>query len=417
MPVVAQHADDCSVVTLVSDCRGWYMEALSYQYMDHPSSDFITPSKSMVLRNLRDYALRTALSATIPPVQYRHTEEFEENEWSPAAAEAREEVDAGEDEQAPMGSAPPAFAEIEPTQDSSSVWSRLKSFAGVATSRAAGAIDEAAAEVRKHANASYQEHVIATFSHFDGLEEVQRGSVELHRLHAAARLCAHLNSPNKIPNSGLHPRRELSKGSDDKSSSLVGYSSTDHTVYVCFRGTKTAADVLTDLSFTPVPITDSGISVPAGMLQRVDTAFTRIIESIWGLRGELVPPAEKRDQPLSLCICGHSLGGGLAMVLALLLLLREEGRDLLEGLFGGRWRITTIGAPLALAIEGDPELLRPDLFRVLHEHALHLVHQFDPITRLLGRDGAMDFSLLTASSTLKAAREKYYPCGTIFNAI
>ena len=270
--------------------------------------------------------------------------------------------------------------------------------------RAKLAIDVTAAVVRDRMSASYQTLVAETFgsgSSFSRLEAVEPNSAETAAILGTAIVCAHVNNPQRVPNINLCPQKILERGTDAKPSCVVGYNDRDHTIYVVFRGTKTTEDVLTDINFAPVPVGDTGISVPAGMLSRVQDLIDDVIAAVWEISGILAPREENRAEACSLCLCGHSLGGGLAMSTALLLLVKDAGRDILNGLFGGCWSVMTFGAPLCLALETDVNPLLedvPELFFTLSKHSTHVVHQFDPVPRLLGREGAVDFTIITWSS-------------------
>jgi len=72
---------------------------------------------------------------------------------------------------------------------------------------------------------------------FGLLQEVKDGDKEeLRMILHGARLCGHMNKPASNPNPGLRPLKVISKGSDKMPNCTVGYSSSDHTIWVAFRG-------------------------------------------------------------------------------------------------------------------------------------------------------------------------------------
>ena len=97
------------------------------------------------------------------------------------------------------------------------------------------------------------------------------------------------------------------------------------TIFVTFRGTINAMDLVIDLSVVPAPLVGSGgstdIMVPSGMLASVVWEEPYIIAAINGLiesRLSTNRSAQQRGHGFSkIVFAGHSLGGGLATVCAL----------------------------------------------------------------------------------------------------
>uniref|UniRef100_A0A7S4QH90 Fungal lipase-type domain-containing protein n=1 Tax=Alexandrium monilatum TaxID=311494 RepID=A0A7S4QH90_9DINO len=132
------------------------------------------------------------------------------------------------------------------------------------------------------------------------------------------------------------------------------------TCYVVFRGTDLGGgdvlrDLLVDACVMPLQ-TPSGLHVHSGMWTALCQGALRAVTSRLGAAAEVV-------------LCGHSLGGGYAVLAAGELLHREPGR---RGL-----RVVTFGAP---------QVVRPDggsaVWRALRSRARHYVNAWDMVPRL-----------------------------------
>ena len=167
------------------------------------------------------------------------------------------------------------------------------------------------------------------------------------------------------------------------------------TLIVVFRGTswKHVIDILVDMSAVPIacPL-DAGIAVHSGMWSATHMEHhQRDAHASRMVREALKNEKEKASFDYPVYVCGHSLGGGLALMVAL---------DLMHA--GYSARIRTFGAPQVL-FEMSPPLRTtpPTLWARLNEQTISYVHPLDIVPRLPSNEKWMDKLLPLAEDAAK----------------
>ena len=148
-------------------------------------------------------------------------------------------------------------------------------------------------------------------------------------------------------------------------------------VYLCFRGTADVQDVAIDISAVPDfgKFSEHEIGVHGGMahtLEQVGGEVEHVVNSV------LEMMRQHRRAGEQLVLCGHSLGGGYAQVMAVHLLSRDVPVS----------AVCTFGALHVLVPPGRGE---SQLWQRLQAITQHWVHAWDPVPRLpLCRDWLVD---------------------------
>jgi len=162
-------------------------------------------------------------------------------------------------------------------------------------------------------------------------------------------------------------------------------------LYICIRGTKTAADIIADLKYSLVPYRPRGKanSPKAGRRKRfknkiiggeheqemIHNGFSVyadiIIQHFCDSYSELL---SNREESRRLFICGHSLGGGIAQVIARKMVQEENWK--------GPIVVATFGSPLI----GNKAFCNWNGWRSAENLKIfNFVNQKDPVTNLLVR--------------------------------
>ena len=141
------------------------------------------------------------------------------------------------------------------------------------------------------------------------------------------------------------------------------------TLYLCFRGTDDVQDLAIDLSAVPdyFRFKKHGMGVHAGIahvLEQEGENVDHVVNEVWTA---LNNHRRAGDQ---LVLCGHSLGGGYAQVMAIHLLIRRVDVS----------AVRTFGAPHVLV--APKAGASQTLWRNLHAITQHWVHDWDPVPRL-----------------------------------
>ena len=175
---------------------------------------------------------------------------------------------------------------------------------------------------------------------------------------------------------------------------------------VCFRGTRLVSmtDWAANADASPTPLAEP-LNVHSGFYHTLLPWYPDLVATIAScFSGD-------GDQPEELILCGHSKGGSLALVLALLLLHHRP-----EGVPLDRLRVATFGSPLCTHSWAPREDFLASAQQLLASapgaRVLSFVHECDLVPRTLGGQYNADF--LTGS---KAAEERpelresrrYYP--------
>ncbi|CAE7520802.1 yiaY [Symbiodinium sp. CCMP2592] len=138
-------------------------------------------------------------------------------------------------------------------------------------------------------------------------------------------------------------------------------------LYAAFRGTDDVQDAAIDLCAVPdcSRFREHGMGVHSGIahaLEQEGDEINHVVRDVLGALEEHRQPEER------LVLCGHSLGGGYAQVMAVHLLTRKVEVS----------AIRTFGAPHVLV----PQHECPRFWRNLHSITQHWVHDWDPVPRL-----------------------------------
>ncbi|CAE7347973.1 yiaY [Symbiodinium sp. CCMP2456] len=138
-------------------------------------------------------------------------------------------------------------------------------------------------------------------------------------------------------------------------------------LYAAFRGTDYAQDAAIDLSAVPDfhIFNEHGIGVHSAIAHALEQEGD---ETNHVVRDVLRALEEHRQPEERLVLCGHSLGGGYAQVMAVHLLIRKV--DVAA--------VRTFGAPHVLV----PQRKSPRFWEKLHSITQHWVHDWDPVPRL-----------------------------------
>ena len=144
----------------------------------------------------------------------------------------------------------------------------------------------------------------------------------------------------------------------------------DNALYVAFRGTDDVQDFAIDVAAVPdyTRFEEHGIGVHSGIahaLEQRGDGIRHVVNDVLRALKEHRQPGER------LVLCGHSLGGGYAQVMAVHLLSRE-----LEVA-----AVRTFGAPHVL-VPPSREEDRQKLWCTLDSITQHWVHDWDPVPRL-----------------------------------
>ncbi|CAE7202007.1 yiaY [Symbiodinium natans] len=138
-------------------------------------------------------------------------------------------------------------------------------------------------------------------------------------------------------------------------------------MYLAFRGTGDVQDAAIDSSAVPGTVRFKEHGVHSGIANAVEQEgdeVDHVVEDI------LQVVSEHRDAGEPLVLCGHSLGGGYAQVMAVHLLRRDVSVS----------AVRTSGAPHVLV---PPRAGAPQqLWQRLHAITQHWVHDWDPVPRL-----------------------------------
>ena len=138
-------------------------------------------------------------------------------------------------------------------------------------------------------------------------------------------------------------------------------------LYAAFRGTDDVQDAAIDLCAVPdcSRFREHGMGVHSGIAHALEQEGDEINHVV----RDVVKALEEHRRPEErLVLCGHSLGGGYAQVMAVHLLTRKVEVS----------AICTFGAPHVLI----PQHECPRFWRNLHSITQHWVHDWDPVPRL-----------------------------------
>ena len=141
-------------------------------------------------------------------------------------------------------------------------------------------------------------------------------------------------------------------------------------LYVAFRGTNDGQDIVIDLGAVPDchRFKEYGIGVHGGIAHALEQEGDVICHVV----SDVLQALQKHRRPEErLVLCGHSLGGGYAQVMAVHLLSRNV--DVAA--------VRTFGAPHVLVPPARQED-RPTLWCKLDSISQHWVHDWDPVPRL-----------------------------------
>ena len=137
-------------------------------------------------------------------------------------------------------------------------------------------------------------------------------------------------------------------------------------MYVCFRGTSDIQDAAVDLSAVPdyQRFKEHGIGVHSGIANTLEQQgdVANVVKEV----GEAVQQHRKAGEKLVLC--GHSLGGGYAQIMAIHLLSKKVEIS----------SVLTFGTPHVLV----PPKGSPQLWQRLQAITQHFVFCWDPVPRL-----------------------------------
>mmetsp|Transcript_24472 Transcript_24472/g.62245 ORF Transcript_24472/g.62245 Transcript_24472/m.62245 type:complete len:491 (+) Transcript_24472:503-1975(+) len=168
---------------------------------------------------------------------------------------------------------------------------------------------------------------------------------------------------------------------------FVAYDPTTNALVVTVRGTRNLCDAITDLDAHPEFVEKLGAHVHRGALATVD----RLLVLLRPIMVREMNMPERR--PSSLVLTGHSLGGSVAVVLALLLLVGDEPTPGLDGtldIFAYAY------GPNPVVVRAAPADPMPPLWR---ERVFVFLNGFDPVPRICG---PAITSLCSAASRLHA---------------
>ncbi|KAK1758805.1 hypothetical protein QBC47DRAFT_409639 [Echria macrotheca] len=162
----------------------------------------------------------------------------------------------------------------------------------------------------------------------------------------------------------------LQKQSSLHSSPLLAWSLALQTVFVGFRGTWSAYDVLSDIDIRQSPDPTLGSRFHAGFYARA-SQYTTLIEQL-----------AKRYRVV---VCGHSLGGAMATLATYLVL----GKDTNLHKIANAWEnvhnglsVVTFGSPAAMVVEEQSSTAALQKRWGTHFH--HIINPDDPIPFALG---------------------------------
>ncbi|KAK4532670.1 hypothetical protein CCYA_CCYA13G3527 [Cyanidiococcus yangmingshanensis] len=179
-------------------------------------------------------------------------------------------------------------------------------------------------------------------------EHVELDAVELKRLHHFAQLAHGAYSANEdelyahTPVYAKMLRKARWSSSQDEPAYYITIDDLSQSIVLAIRGTDTVSDVFTDLSLHPTPFL-SGMA-HAGMTR----AALRLYEEVH----ETLRQALATHPQYDLVFTGHSLGGGVASILAMKLLWeRETSLGLFEGRQPPRLRAYAFGTPACISSE------------------------------------------------------------------
>jgi len=145
-------------------------------------------------------------------------------------------------------------------------------------------------------------------------------------------------------------------------------------LFVCFRGTHDVQDVAVDLAATPLASrhTVFGLGLHPGMYAALEqeaphlNVLQEILSALQCYRQESEP----------LVLCGHSLGGGYAQIVALHLLHGGHVEH-------SKMKVQTCGAPhIVIPPQEEDSGAAKDLWHLLSSCSEHLVNAWDPVPRL-----------------------------------
>ncbi|KAK4701439.1 hypothetical protein P7C70_g4793, partial [Phenoliferia sp. Uapishka_3] len=188
---------------------------------------------------------------------------------------------------------------------------------------------------------------------------------------------------------------------DTKISPLVNFIAVDHkmkAIVLSCRGSLGLSDLLVDLtcSYEPVPLrygdpgaayyAHSGMYCSATTMQR-------------GTVHETIRLALERYPNYGLVLCGHSLGGGVAALLAILWSIPSSAYNREMGFRRNRWSTITTPTPMTAFVTGfdsgfpagrpiicysygPPCTTSPDLMRYCHGLVISTIHNFDIVPTL-----------------------------------
>ncbi|CAE7927688.1 unnamed protein product, partial [Symbiodinium necroappetens] len=141
----------------------------------------------------------------------------------------------------------------------------------------------------------------------------------------------------------------------------------DSVLYAAFRGMADVQDAAISLGAVPDwrRFQKHDIAVHSGIAHALEQATRNVVTDVLQAVQEHCQPGER------LVLCGHSLGGGYAQVMAVHLLSRDVDVAALR----------TFGAPHVLVPPLDPQE-SPNLWLKLHSITKHWVHDWDPVPRL-----------------------------------
>lgn len=136
-----------------------------------------------------------------------------------------------------------------------------------------------------------------------------------------------------------------------------------------FRGTTCLEEFMVDVCALPTELDPSGIRVHCGMWRALRQGECDVVDDV---RSRISETMELQPKPL--LICGHSLGGGYAL-LAALHLMEEGHRD--TGSLREMIEVVTFGAPQVIVPD-----VASDLWLNLNSKTRNLINMWDPVPRL-----------------------------------
>jgi hypothetical protein len=146
------------------------------------------------------------------------------------------------------------------------------------------------------------------------------------------------------------------------------------TVFVVFKGTSNSRDMITDANVQPYDGLDHQLRVHGGMITSLGQGKHERKDVLSVLTREL----QKVKCKFPCCdtvICGHSLGGGYALLIALDLLQQQQHTPS---------AVITFGAPQVVIPPASEATPAARVWQQLNCVGFNFVHSYDPVPRLAG---------------------------------